>query len=225
MPKRNRLRGLARIWDHRRFLPASPAPADRTTSIGVESNNWTSTQMPSDAEDLDSTDAPQSPGVLSTRTKSCRECHGAVEVGTVRWGRDLDAALASAASGGPPVFALFQEVPGCAGCQKFGREVLSDPTISAAIEAAFNPILIYNNRGGKDAKLLKRFREPAWNYQVVRFLGGDGSDILPRQDRVWTRTELAVRMVAALEKAKRSVPGYLRTVIDSPADSLDTAFV
>ena len=35
-----------------------------------------------------------------------------VEVGTVKWGRDLDAALASSKESGKPVFVLFQEVPG-----------------------------------------------------------------------------------------------------------------
>ena len=41
-----------------------------------------------------------------------------------------------------PVFAFFQEVPGCAGCQKFGAEVMSDPVIVAAIEAEFLPVLM-----------------------------------------------------------------------------------
>ncbi len=35
-----------------------------------------------------------------------------VEVGKVKWGRDLDAALETAAEAGKPVFVLFQEVPG-----------------------------------------------------------------------------------------------------------------
>jgi hypothetical protein len=35
-----------------------------------------------------------------------------VEVGTVKWGRDYDAALAAAKESGKPVLVLFQEVPG-----------------------------------------------------------------------------------------------------------------
>ena len=35
-----------------------------------------------------------------------------IEVGDVRWGRDLDAALMNSASSGKPVLVLFQEVPG-----------------------------------------------------------------------------------------------------------------
>ena len=35
-----------------------------------------------------------------------------IEVGDVRWGRDLDAALENSAKTGKPVLVLFQEVPG-----------------------------------------------------------------------------------------------------------------
>ncbi len=35
-----------------------------------------------------------------------------VEVGKVKWGRDLDAALAKSKKTGRPIFILFQEVPG-----------------------------------------------------------------------------------------------------------------
>jgi len=36
-------------------------------------------------------------------------------------------------------------------------------------------MLVYNNRnGGMDQKLLKRFQEPAWNHQVIRFLNAAG---------------------------------------------------
>jgi|GEM_PF-5413510 len=35
-----------------------------------------------------------------------------IEIGTVRWGRDLDEALALSKKSQKPVFVLFQEVPG-----------------------------------------------------------------------------------------------------------------
>ncbi|MFT4642100.1 MAG: hypothetical protein ACI8T1_005446, partial [Verrucomicrobiales bacterium] len=44
---------------------------------------------------------------------------------------------------------------------------------------------------GNDAKLLKHFRELAWNYQVIRFLDGSGKDLSPRKDRVWSIGPLA----------------------------------
>ena len=132
------------------------------------------------------------------------------EAGTVRWGRDLDAALTASRQSGRPVLVLFQEIPGCAGCKQFGRDVLSNPLIVEAIESAFTPLLIHNNKPGKDAEVMQRFAEPAWNYQVVRFLDAHGSDIIPRKDRVWESGPLAERMIAALDKAKQPVPAYLK---------------
>lgn len=134
----------------------------------------------------------------------------AIETGTVNWERDLPQAQATSRADGRPVFLLFQEVPGCAGCQKFGKQVLSHPLLVEAIEEAFVPVLVFNNRsGGSDVKLLKQFGEPAWNYQVVRFLDAAGRDLIPRRDRVWTLGPLATRMVEALQAAKRPVPPYL----------------
>lgn len=132
-----------------------------------------------------------------------------VESGKVAWGRDLDAALAASAKTGKPLFALFQEIPGCAGCQQFGREVMSNPLLVEAIESEFTPLLIHNNKPGKDAGVLQRFGEPAWNYQVVRFLDANAKDIIPRKDQVWDTGGIAERMIATLTKAKRSVPAYL----------------
>lgn len=132
-----------------------------------------------------------------------------VEVGKVEWGRDLEAAYATSEKSGKPVLVLFQEVPGCSGCKKFGKEVLSDPEMVKAIESEFEPVVVYNNRPGPDAEILKSFGEPAWNYQVIRFLDPKGEDIIPRKDRVWTRKALALRMVEALTEVERKVPNSL----------------
>ena len=136
-----------------------------------------------------------------------------IEVGDVRWGRDLDAALENSAKSGKPVLVLFQEVPGCSGVQQFGREVLTNPSLVKAMENEFFPVLVYNNhKGGMDEKLLKRFNEPAWNYQVIRFLNADGSDIIPRKDRIWTTSGVASRMIEALKASNRSIPEYLEAL-------------
>lgn len=131
------------------------------------------------------------------------------EVGEIEWPRDFDAAVEASKASGKPVFAFFQEVPGCAGCQNFGQTVLTDPVVKGAIEEAFEPVLIINNRPGKDEEILKRYDEPAWNYQVIRFLDGNGKDLIPRKDEIWTRDALIPRMIEALEKAGRPVPKYL----------------
>lgn len=148
---------------------------------------------------------------------------GPIEAGRVNWSHDLDAALAASAASGRPVFLLFQEIPGCDGVKAYGREVLSDPLIVEAIESEFHPVLAYNNRFEEaDRALLERFEEPAWNYQVVRYLDAQGSDILPRKDRVWSKADTAARMIAVLEAAERPVPKYLQLVAEE-ADTTNHA--
>ncbi len=135
------------------------------------------------------------------------------ELGTVRWHRDFDASQLLSRQTGKPMFVLFQEVPGCAGCQRFGKEVLSNALLVEAIETEFVPVLVYNNReSGEDKALLTRFQEPAWNYQVVRFLNGDAEDLIPRRDRIWTTPAMADRMIKARDKAQRPVPKYLQSL-------------
>ncbi len=127
-----------------------------------------------------------------------------IEVGAVSWLRDHPSALAQSKKSGKPIFLLFQEVPGCAGCKQFGKDVLSDPSVVKSIEENFIPLLIHNNKGGKDLEILNLYHEPSWNYQVVRFLDADGNDLIPRKDRVWTSEELHQRMNAVLEKSART---------------------
>ena len=81
-----------------------------------------------------------------------------------------------------------------------------------AIEELFVPLAIHNNRPGADARALVRFEEPSWNNPVVRFLDGEGRDVIPRRDRVWATPEVAGRMVAALEAAQVEPPPWLRLV-------------
>lgn len=136
-----------------------------------------------------------------------------IEAGNVDWGRDLDTALQESKASKKPVLVLFQEIPGCIGCRTFGSEVLTHPLLVEAIETLFIPVLVYNNRaGGKDQEWLERYREPAWNYQVIRFLGSDGKDLIPRKDRVWTIDGVTSRMVVALQQAGRPVPQYLKAL-------------
>lgn len=150
----------------------------------------------------------QFPLLVLTAALSAASCHSQpanpVEVGTVTWTRELPAALTASKKTGKPIFLLFQEVPGCAGCKQFGRDVLSDPSIVRSIESDFIPLLIHNNKGGKDAEVLKKYGEPAWNFQVVRFLDSSGKDLIPRKDHIWTAAALRPRMDAALKQAGKS---------------------
>lgn len=146
-----------------------------------------------------------------------------IEVGDVNWERDLDTALGASVATGKPVFALFQEVPGCAGCKQFGEDVLSDPAVVDGIEELFVPFLVHNNSAGPDSELLEAFGEPAWNYQVVRFLDASGADVIPRRDRVWETGPLTARMIETLTTTGRGVPNYLRLVEQAHSDRLEVA--
>lgn len=83
----------------------------------------------------------------------------------------------------------------------------------AAASAEFVPVAVYNNVKGKDADLLKKFDEPAWNNPVMRFLGADEKDLIPRKDEVYHGGQVLARMAEALEKAKRPVPAYLKLAV------------
>ena len=142
----------------------------------------------------------------------------------MQWNRELEFALSLSDETERPVFALFQEVPGCAGCKQFGADVLSDPHVVEAIEQEFVPLLIHNNSSGRDAEVLAHYQEPAWNFQVVRFFNAGGTDLIPRRDRVWETGPLLTRMVAALEAAGRSVPDHLRLYEQQHSERLSEVF-
>ncbi len=145
-----------------------------------------------------------------------------VELGDVHWLRNFERGKARAGSTGKPMFLLFQEIPGCQTCRDYGNNPLSHPLVVEAIEELFVPVAVFNNREGTDAEILKRFQEPSWNNPVVRFLDTDASDIIQRQDGVWSVAGTVDRMVQALNSAGKEVPDYLPLIQPSPAD-IETA--
>lgn len=132
-----------------------------------------------------------------------------VELGAVHWLRDLDAGLAEAQKSGKPALILFQEVPGCSNCTRYGAYTLSHPLIVEAIETLFVPVCIYNNKGGKDAAALARYGEPAWNNPVVRIVRADGADLVPRMPDFRSSWQVVNGMRQALEENGLLVPQYL----------------
>jgi hypothetical protein len=69
---------------------------------------------------------------------------------------------------------------------------------------------VRNNRSeGEDAEVLRRYGEPAWNNPVVRFLDGEGRDVLPREAGVYEPSAVARRMAQALRAAGKTAPEYL----------------
>ena len=152
-----------------------------------------------------------------------------VELGRITWLRDFDEAKAQAAKTGKPVMLLFDEVPGCAGCKKFGQVMLSHPLVVDAAAEAFVPLAVRNNsKGDADAALVKLFGMPSWAYPEVRFLDAANvsptGDLVDREPKGWQKTVLPTRMVAALQKAQRDVPPYLAILAtETDARPLETA--
>ncbi len=144
------------------------------------------------------------------------------ELGDVTWSRSLDRSLAAARASGKPVLILFDEVPGCQTCVRYGEVVLTDPLLVEAAETLFEPVAIYNNRGGNDRRALERFGEPAWNNPVVRIVSAEGKGLAPRHAGDYSREGLAKNMVTALEAAGRPVPPYLQSLVEPAAPARAT---
>ena len=134
------------------------------------------------------------------------------ELGEVRWLRDHDRALALAAEQSKPVMLLFQEVPGCSTCVRFGQDVLTHPLMVELIADRFVPLVIFNNHPGADAEILHRYNEPSWNNPVVRFLGPDGVELLAKLGDRYDALALHEKIAAVLETLHDDVPGYFRSL-------------
>lgn len=131
------------------------------------------------------------------------------ELGTIEWRRGYDAAKAEAERSGKPLFVLFDEVPGCSTVRGYGARVLSHPLIREAVEEHFVNVVVYNNVGGDDRRVLNAFDEPTWNNPAVRILNGDGRALAPRLYGDYTVAATAWTMVRALESAGKPIPTYL----------------
>lgn len=144
------------------------------------------------------------------------------ELGQVRWHRDYEAATTLARQQGKAVLVLFQEVPGCATCRNYGRDVLSHPLMVEAIEGLFVPLAIYNNKGGKDRQVLARFNEPSWNNPVVRIVDADGNGLARRVAGNYTAMGLYDAMADALFRQGTPMPPYmamLKAALAPPNDA------
>lgn len=137
-----------------------------------------------------------------------------VELGKVQWGRNLGEAQKRSEAEQKPILTLFQEVPGCATCQRYGNGALSHPLIVEAIESEFVPLAIFNNKKGEDAAALKHFGEPAWNNPVVRIVNEKKQDIVPRLGGDYSEYGLVNSMLLALNAANRVAPRYLQLLAE-----------
>ncbi|MEL6721117.1 MAG: VPGUxxT family thioredoxin-like (seleno)protein, type 2 [Bacteroidota bacterium] len=129
----------------------------------------------------------------------------AIELGKVEWLRDIEIAQKQAKEDRKPIFLLFQEVPGCSTCQRYGKQVLSHPLIVEAIEDCFVPLVIHNNKGGKDREILDYFGEPSWNNPVLRIVDKNRKNLMPRLSGNYTPLAVVQSMLHVLEEP----PAYL----------------
>lgn len=148
---------------------------------------------------------------ITTKTekvvKNIQVSKDTIELGKVAWLRDYDKAVQLSKENNKPIFILFQEVPGCLNCQRFGREVMSNPLVVDIIEHHFVPLCIFNNQGGKDAKILDRFGEPSWNNPVVRIVDTQGKDITKRMGSFHPK-EIIPGISQALTASQQAIPTY-----------------
>lgn len=136
------------------------------------------------------------------------------ELGKVSWFRNYDKAVAESKRSGKPIFLLFQEVPGCSNCIRFGHDLLSNPLFVEAIENEFVPLAIYNNVGGEDKKILDKFNEQAWNNPVVRFINEIGIDLVPKLEFSLNPFLLHEKMKNVLLRTNKPVPLYFELLAD-----------
>jgi len=133
-----------------------------------------------------------------------------IELGKIQWLRNYSEALVESAKEDKPIFLLFQEVPGCATCRNYGKQVLSHGLLVDAIENEFIPLAIHNNKGGHDKDVLELFGEPSWNNPVVRIVNEKGEDLVHRIAGKYSVDGVVEGMLSALKKDKKQIPQYLR---------------
>ena len=130
----------------------------------------------------------------------------AQELGKVSWYRDFDQVLDLSRKENKPVFILFQEVPGCSTCRNYGKGVLSHSVIVETIEEYFIPPAIFNNKGGKDREVLKRYNEPSWNNPEIRIVDAKGKSLIRRIAGDYSKCRVAQEMIRVLAERQKTIP-------------------
>ncbi len=148
-----------------------------------------------------------------------------IELGQVHWLRDYEEALTASRKQDLPVFIFFQEVPGCHTCSTFGNQVMSHPLIVEAIETYFIPLVIFNNKGGDDAKVLKKYKEPSWNNPVVRIVNSNGKDIVKRHSGAYNPAQVVNTIQNALLASNQISPNYLSLLQEELSDNTEEAIL
>lgn len=136
------------------------------------------------------------------------------ELGAVSWYRNYDEAISASKKMDKPILILFQEIPGCATCKNYGNDVLTHPLLVEAIEGLFIPLVIYNNKAGKDERILKKFNEPSWNNPVVRIIDSEGENLIRRVSGNYSIKGLYNAMQTVMIKEDLEIPPYFKLLGD-----------
>lgn len=147
------------------------------------------------------------------------------ELGHVHWLRDYNEAIAQSKEKSLPIFIFFQEVPGCHTCSTFGKQVMSHPLIVEAIETHFIPLAVYNNKGGKDARILKLYKEPSWNNPVIRIVNSEGEDVVQRHASAYMPAQVVNTIQNALLASNQISPTYLNLLYQELSDNKEEAIL
>lgn len=153
--------------------------------------------------------------------KKTNPLNQSVELGKVHWYRDYMEAIADGKKEKRDIVLLFQEVPGCSTCRNYGHNVLSHPLMVEALENTFIPLVIFNNKGGEDRNILKKFKEPSWNNPVVRIIDTNGKNLVKRISNDYSALALIKRMKETLKKRKKNIPIYM-DLLEQELSSFDT---
>lgn len=151
---------------------------------------------------------------ISIHAQKTNPANQAKELGTVSWYRDYDQAISQSEKTGKPIMILFQEVPGCSTCQNYGKNILSNPLLVDIIENEYIPLAIYNNKGGDDAKILKKYNEPSWNNPVVRVINSEGKDLITRLSGNYSIQGLSSYIRTSLTISKGQLPEYVNLITE-----------
>ena len=153
-----------------------------------------------------------------------------IELGAVRWRRSLEEGIRLAQASGQPILILFQEVPGCGTCRKYGDGPLSHPMIVEAIVDLFVPVAILNSRDGSDRMTLEAIGEAPRKNPVVRIINTNRKELAPRLSGDYTKRGLVIgtlnlssawQQALASAAAVKDEPGVILEI--RPAISLPDA--
>lgn len=142
---------------------------------------------------------------MDTKTNSRNQN---IELGKVSWLRDYNEALNQSELTNKPILLFFQEIPGCATCLNFGRDVLTHPLMVEFIESEFVPLAIFNNRHGKDSDILALYNERSWNNPVAHFVDYKGKDIIPKLANNYQPLSMYKKLIEVLNRLGKPIPKY-----------------